>query len=166
MNFTHKYYDSSYSKKVNLVKKVDLFENECLQKFRSNQFSPGVSKEIVEAIAQIASKIESLRTKEDLVELNELIYEKTYLLEKIIFNDRTITFVEKANCKLCEVFNEMDVKITFGKLIIVKNYYFGKRGLNFLTKYFIFENYYHFFFLTRVFVQKILFKRKFSHTNQ
>jgi hypothetical protein len=106
-----------------------------LQKFRSNQFSADVANETVEAITQIDSKIQTLMTKEDVIELNELIYEKTYLLEKIIFNDRTITFVNKAKCKLCEIFNEMDVKITFGKLIIVHNYYFGKRGLNFLTKY-------------------------------
>lgn len=119
---------------VSMVDRVCQFENECYQKCRLNKFNPNVNKELSETITLIETKLQNLTTKEDAKEINELIYDNVYQLEKIIFINKTITFVDKKICKLCELFNEMDVKITFGKLLIVNNQYFGKRGLNFLTK--------------------------------
>lgn len=119
---------------VSLVDKVNEFETNCYQAGRVNKLSSALGHQVQDLIDLIETRIKNLKSKEDVNEINELIYEKLYELEKIVFMNKTITFVEKSECLISELFSEMEVKVSFGKLIIVTNEYLGKRGLNFLTK--------------------------------
>ncbi len=127
---------------TDIIQRVDTFESECFNLLRTNKFSSEITNELNETIKLIEDKLNNLVYREDVIDLSEIIYENIYKLEKIIFQNKTITFIDKLQCKLYELFNEMDAKIAFGKLLVVENYYFGKRGLNFLTrKFYLKENF-------------------------
>lgn len=129
--------------------KIGAFEAECKQKLAPVELDE-------EKMSLIEMKLESYN--EDLyAEINDLIYDETYKIEKILFLNKTMVFLDRTRISLIsddhssanslsfnqnvsddsnESFNEdvnlfyyMNSKTTCGKLIYITNQYFGKRTL-------------------------------------
>lgn len=74
---------------------------------------------------------------DEIQEIDDMIYDQTHKLERILMQNKTVLFLEESNC-LCEakkVFSRMNYLNTVGKLFVITNDYFGKRGLDILTRY-------------------------------
>lgn len=136
----------------NYIKMIDLvngYEQECFKKRHKNTFKPNESKQALEAIQFIKEKIDYLIIKEreqdenqadndedfslNIIEIENLIYDETFNLEKIILLNKTMIFLDES-CKVENLFNKMDYLCTAGKLLVIQNEYFGKRGLNLISE--------------------------------
>lgn len=137
-----------------LFARINAFELECSIKHSFSE-PASESNEIVKL-----TEIKLDHFNDDLfAEISDLIYDETYRIEKILFLNKTIVFLDKSKCKQIDLmisddlsnhstnvsedsnesFNEdvnlfyyMNNKTTAGKLIIIKNEYFGKRTLSIL----------------------------------
>ena len=102
-----------------LIKKIELFEDECVR--RVSKF-----KSSIDLIDQIEKNISNS------IEIEELIRDKIKSFEGELFLNRTILFLEKHKSRIPELFSKMDSNVTFGKLIIIKNKYYNLLDLNFV----------------------------------
>lgn len=127
---------------ISMIELIYLYEEKCLDKFKTNKFSTQISDEASRHIDLIEIKINLTKLKlnaqtetneEIYLELENLeneIYDLSYKLEKLVFLNMTYVFVEKKNCKIENYFDSMNNNTTTGKLIIIKNEYFGKHGIS------------------------------------
>jgi hypothetical protein len=69
-----------------------------------------------------------------ILDIEDLIYDATVYLERILFLNKTMVFLEEKTNKVDKLFNEMDNLSSAGKLLFITNEYFGKRGLSLITK--------------------------------
>jgi hypothetical protein len=129
-----------------LIEKVQSFQTTCLAQF--TQFDKEVVDFVKESIKSINGRLASLNefekqmksNKSDVDEdvremefnyfesnanvIDDLIYEATFKLQSILNQDKCLFFLEK------ELFDGYcDEKVFFGKLIKVKNAFFGSRGI-------------------------------------
>lgn len=122
----------------NWLKMIDIvysFEYNCLKNFKNNKFSSESSKSTQNVIESIEFKLNLLTTQSENIDdieteldnLDDQIYDEAYKLQKIIFMSKTLAFFDENNCKIKNYFGSSGR--TTGKLIIIKNEYFGKRGL-------------------------------------
>lgn len=126
----------------NWIQMIDLlyaFETECLARLKSKKLFYDIEKNGKDFIQSIDLKLSKLEkevyqetTHETAAELEKLeneVYDETFKFEKIVFMNRTVVYLDKNNSKLENYFENMNPKTTIGKLVVVKNEYFGKRGL-------------------------------------
>ncbi len=132
-----------------MIEKLHTYETAFLKNFPKNKFSDTITHET-------ANKIEALEHKSKLIlsqqhsepfteeyiqklsnELNQLeneIYDETVELEKLAFKSMCFIFIDQKMCKLESCFEKMNKENTVGKLLIIKNEYFGKRGVFLIKK--------------------------------
>ena len=78
-------------------------------------------------------------------EINHLIYDQTVKLEKVLFQNKAIIFLDRIKCgnwmdnylddeQERNIFDEMDPETTVGKLVCVNNEYFGHLATEILKK--------------------------------
>lgn len=116
---------------IKMIKCVEQFETDCLKMF--NKFDPVLTKETIETINDAKSSIQNIRTNIDLEEIMIRVYDCFYKLEKIIFNNKTIVYLENSSQNDI-VRNKTHEPNSIGILLIIENQYLGKLGLNIITK--------------------------------
>lgn len=67
-------------------------------------------------------------------ELNNLLLEYKIKIEKKLFNNKTIIFLDKTLNKSQELFHKMEQETTVGKLIIITNDYLGLDAASIINK--------------------------------
>ncbi len=128
-----------------MIDKINEFERECLARPVKNIFTKAELEEAIKMIEFIRERIRNLSIQDDeddgengklddlIMEIEDLIYDETNRLERIIFLNKTMIFLEENNSKLNDCFNKMNYLTSAGKLIFITNEYFGKRGLSNIT---------------------------------
>ena len=126
-----------------MIDSVNSFEEECLigrsiKKFKEISFG---SKPIVDCMEE---KYDSaLKTKNDyeLKLLEDLAYDEMCKIEKKLFQNKTIFFLNRTksnNSKLfldyLNIYTKLDIKTSVGKLLIISNYYFGEKEISVIKK--------------------------------
>lgn len=116
---------------IKMINCVDQFENDCLKKFHG--FDPFLVQETLATINNAKSCIQSIKTNIDLEEIMISVYDCFYKLEKIIFKNQTIVYLE--NSLQNDIYrNKTHDPNSIGILLIIENQYFGKLGLHNITK--------------------------------
>lgn len=136
--------DENYFKMINLV---DQYEQNCQKQLPRNKFSQQVSIDTQKTLDQIRQNIEFLK-QQDLKEtaenteydysdvimfIEDNIYDEIFKLEKIMFLNKTMIFLDELTTKVDLHFSKMDYLSSAGKLIFITNEYFSKRGLYSIT---------------------------------
>ena len=119
---------------IQMIDKINEFEQECLVKHKSYSFS----KEVAFRISQFIETFESIRMNscqqinETLI--REMIYAETVYLEKILFLNRLMLFLHRDKGNHVILCKKLDLRTTVGKLIYVKNEYMGSKSIQLLKK--------------------------------
>ena len=131
---------------IKMINKVNEYEQECLKLKDQNILKLNETKETVKAIQLIKEKINYLSVKElkqddnnedfssYILDIEDLIYDATVYLERTLFLNKTMVFLEEKTNKVDKLFSQMDNSSSAGKLLFITNEYFGKRGLTLITR--------------------------------
>ena len=131
---------------IKMINKVNEYEQECLKLKDQNILKLNETKETVKAIQLIKEKINYLSVKElkqdennedfssYILDIEDLIYDATVYLERTLFLNKTMVFLEEKTNKVDRLFSQMDNSSSAGKLLFITNEYFGKRGLTLITR--------------------------------
>ena len=131
---------------IKMINKVNEYEQECLKLKDQNILKLNETKETVKAIQLIKEKINYLSVKElkqdennedfssYILDIEDLIYDATVYLERTLFLNKTMLFLEEKTNKVDKLFSQMDDSSSAGKLLLITNEYFGKRGLTLITR--------------------------------
>ena len=114
---------------IEIIHKVDLFEAKC----HRNQANNHLDKLLISVTDEKICSFE-LSLNDSNLELRQIIQEQIYKLERILFLNRTIFFIDSINYSGFDSFKRMDLQTTVGKLIICTNEYFDNRSLKQLYK--------------------------------
>lgn len=136
-----------------LTSKIDQLEKECLNNFSANKYDNKIKESndsILETIHQKIEYFTNKYTNQNIDQENEeyddpeyyilekeiedLIHATISSLENIIFNNKTILFLEEEMCKVPNLFQSMDFLTTIGKLLIFKDKYFSRSCLSGITR--------------------------------
>ena len=129
---------------TDIIKAIDSFEAKCLKHKSLNKFNLVMSHETVQKIKAIERLIKQLSAsnqedQSDQVKYaKNLIYDETFKIEKILFLNQTLVFLDESTCRIKNVFNKSSV----GKLLLIRNEYFGQKSIEYLKKYPIFFKYF------------------------
>ena len=116
-----------------IIKKIASFEKECFRKMPTNQFSKDVASDALNLVNQIESKMSDFDGMA-LFDYEKILANETIKLQRILFLNRTIIFLERKDCKMIELFSKMNMNTSFGKLVIVKNKFYTFQELSFIQK--------------------------------
>lgn len=150
MEVKHKLNDAWFQ----MIEQINTFETECLKIRVSNSFNPEFTQEVREKIELIdiilndlnnqvvveeakqafSNELKSKDDEDNFNEVSNLIYEETYKIEKMLFLNQTMMFLDKTNWNDASLFDVMNTKTTFGKIYFVQNEYFGKQTLGYIKK--------------------------------
>jgi hypothetical protein len=118
---------------IEVINRIDSFENECIQALGSNSFNKQILTETNLQIDVIESKLNE--NSPDLNEINNLIYDQVQKLERILFHNKFMIFLLKSQCiytkNLCA---KLDIATGVGKLIFITNEYLGRLSIYNLKK--------------------------------
>lgn len=109
---------------IEIIHRVDAFELKCLKHQATNQFNDFLAYKANEKL-----KLVELKLTSDNRELLKVIQEEIFKLERVIFLNRTIFFIDRIHFSNFDSFKRMNAETTVGKLIICKNEYFDKQSL-------------------------------------
>ena len=122
-----------------IIKTIDTFEKKCLLHKPSNKFNTAFSQETVKKIKlierlikQLASNLEDHSTQIKYV--CSLVYDEIFKIEKIIFLNQTLIFLNETICDIKYLFNKHLSRYSAGKLLFIRNEYFGKKSIDYLKK--------------------------------
>ena len=157
MAFTSKVMDESESIKYQIDKnwfeiidEIKIFENECLEKNKLTKSCIDVEQldklnaKLTEELAKVKEKMfeanesyfDSIVIQTAINDFEKLIGEIRYNLEKHLFLNKTISFLEReVNQKEKHFFSKMLRNITTGKLIIIPEVYFTQNQITKSFKY-------------------------------
>lgn len=142
-----------------LIEKVNSYEAECLKRQPNDSFEKSLNEETKQIIVAAKKGIEFLADavkqgkgeptfdvngdpeedtnefSDDIQDIEDLIYDQMLILERTLLINRTLLFLEEESsiASAVKVFSKMNYLTTVGKLFIITNEYFGKRGLNSLS---------------------------------
>lgn len=114
---------------LQIIQKLNQLEQECLKNYAVNKL---FSLEIKETIKVIENEL-NLGTR-DFSRLEDLIYDQKYKLEKMLLMNQSLIFIARDQCRLDDLFAKMDLNVTFGKLILVQNEYYGRKGVDYVLR--------------------------------
>lgn len=122
-----------------IIKKVESYETECLRVRKTNKFDEEFHNYNIEAIKLLNSKLTDLKQGEQQENnaqmIKNLINENINKLEKNIFLNKTMMFLNESNC-IIEIFDKLDYMTSAGKLVFITNEYFNKRNMQLIKKYY------------------------------
>lgn len=120
---------------LNPVSEIDLAET--TQKIKLIEVKLEELRLLLETLSQSefrsidAATNEALKKKNELlVETDQLIEKLKYKMERILFMNMTIIFLERNKCQNKEIFEELDEETTVGKLILITNEYFSNASVS------------------------------------
>jgi len=138
-----------------MIDRLNDFEKECSKQYRLNSFG----YQFVDLVDSIGQQITLLNDQDDEAkydQLNELVYDIQFKIDKQMFLNVTFVFLDRLECIKQEnirlqkkdenlpddfenhykqevnLFDKLDANLTFGKLIFIKNEYFGKQSIEIL----------------------------------
>lgn len=123
-----------------MIDKVNEFESFVFQVRTTNKLTFDLTNQIAEQIKEISHKMNDLGNGVDESLFNEInfqIYDNLFQIEKYLFRNQCIYFVDREKCesnKYGRMLIGLDYKTTAGKLVIVTNEYFTTNTLDMLTK--------------------------------
>ena len=136
-----------------LMEKIKSYETECLENVSSNKYDAKQTDESGQILNLIHSKIDYFTVKfsydetdnqeeeQDEAEytameqeITDLIYKEIAKLEQIVLLNKTMLFVEENDCKISNLFEQMDYLTTVGKLLFFTDQYFSRECLFVVTK--------------------------------
>ena len=117
---------------MNIIDKINSFENECTKRLVNDEFSDEIKASSLRIIESIEYEF---KTTDNLQDIKDSIYDEAYKLKRILFSNQTIEFIQKDDCLIKNWFSEMNMDISVGKLLIINNQFFDKKGLSLITKY-------------------------------
>lgn len=109
---------------IETIKRVEAFEAECFKAKKKNEFNKEFQQAVLQTIAQI---------EDDLTKGQDLIAECISKIEKELFMNKTITFLDESKTEL-DIFDELDLDASVGKLLIVNNQYFSSNELKLIKQ--------------------------------
>jgi hypothetical protein len=125
---------------IKMIDKVNEFESFVFQVRTTNKLTFDLTNQIAEQIKEISHKMNDLGNGVDESLFNEInfqIYDNLFQIEKYLFRNQCIYFVDREKCesnKYGRMLIGLDYKTTAGKLVIVTNEYFTTNTLDMLTK--------------------------------
>jgi hypothetical protein len=125
---------------MEMIDKVNEFESFVFQVRTTNKLTFDLTNQIAEQIKEISHKMNDLGNGVDEFLFNEInfqIYDNLFQIEKYLFRNQCIYFVDREKCesnKYGRMLIGLDYKTTAGKLVIVINEYFTTNTLDMLTK--------------------------------
>lgn len=115
---------------IQIILQIEQFEKECLKNLNSN-FNESISK--FEIIEKKLKNINNLGKNDLLIEeLNDLTYDEMINIQRKLFLNKTMVFLEKSNCTDSEIILKIENDTTIGYLLVISNEYFGKKAINYL----------------------------------
>ena len=112
---------------VEIIKRIELFENDCYKSMPTNNFNKEFTNEINQTISQIESKIENLNEPYSCEKLENSIEKLEYKIKKKLFRNCTFIFFKNYEQK--------------NFLLIISNEYFNKKNFtSIMTKPFTLSN--------------------------
>ena len=117
-----------------IIKKVNELKTDCLSSMHTeaNSFTP-ISQDDINLIEKKLFSVINSKKLNEIKALRSEINEKSFILEKHLFKNRTIVFLEKRNPKLEHFNSKIDQNTTAGKLLIIKNEYLDKNSIQMLN---------------------------------
>ncbi len=115
---------------TNIIKRVEEFELECFRAKKKNEFQKEFQQEMSELISLIASDL--IRKKVDNV-LDDLISQNILKIEKELFLNKTIVYLDESKTER-NIFDEIDLETTAGKLLIINDQYLSSNELQLLKE--------------------------------
>jgi hypothetical protein len=115
---------------TNIIKRVEEFELECFRAKKKNEFQKEFQQEMSELISLIASDL--IRKKADNV-LDDLISQNILKIEKELFLNKTIVYLDESKTER-NIFDEIDLETTAGKLLIINDQYLSSNELQLLKE--------------------------------
>jgi len=115
---------------TNIIKRVEEFELECFRAKKKNEFQKEFQQEMSELISLIASDL--IRKKADNV-LDDLISQNILKIEKELFLNKTIVYLDESKMER-NIFDEIDLETTAGKLLIINDQYLSSNELQLLKE--------------------------------
>lgn len=100
-----------------MIKKVNLYEKECMYRYKTNKLSERHTKDLYSRIEFI-----ELNALDDEY-LNDIINSEIDKLEKHFFLNKTIVYLNEELCDKFNILYKMDTDTTAGKLVIIKDLY-------------------------------------------
>ena len=124
---------------ISLIDRINLFEHDCTHRLQKNEFDSDLKANAARLTKSIEYELISQLNieKATVNSYREMVYDEAFKLKKILLQNQTIEFIEVKESLVRNLFSKMDMNVTIGKLIIVKNQSFDKRGLSLITKYFV-----------------------------
>jgi hypothetical protein len=122
---------------IEMINRINTIEKDCNECILTNEFVYSYSKaNSLHIIQLIEDEINNNNNqlKFDLNNLIDCVYEQAFNLKSILFNNQTIEFIEINGNLVDGLFRANKLETEFGKLLIVKNQFFDKRGLSFINK--------------------------------
>lgn len=117
-----------------IIHLIDSVEMKCLKSNKLNRFAFKFSQETNQKLKLIERVVKQVSKQEDYNCVLNLIYDEMYKIEKNLFQNQTLVFLDRKKCKLNRIFRLIDDDVSAGKLIFVKNEYFGKKSIEYLEK--------------------------------
>ncbi len=113
-----------------------MFERDCMRHLENNELDCDLKANAARLVESIEYELRSqLNIEKATVNLyRAMVYDQSFELRKILFQNQTIEFIEVKESLVRNLFIKMDMNVTIGKLILVKNQSFDKRGLSLITK--------------------------------
>jgi len=121
---------------ISLIDRISLFERDCMRHLENNELDCDLKANAARLVESIEYELRSqLNIEKATVNLyRAMVYDQSFELRKILFQNQTIEFIEVKESLVRNLFIKMDMNVTIGKLILVKNQSFDKRGLSLITK--------------------------------
>lgn len=114
---------------IALIDQVKQFERECLQ---TNSLSINLAdtlkrNKIIDSIQRkLTDAVKQEKNAEIFNDIENQLDDELDKLEKFLFCNKTLIFLDKQKCELKSLFSKMNLNVTIGKLIFVTNEYFNK----------------------------------------
>lgn len=121
---------------IDIIDRIKQFERECLHASSlSNSFINVKTHKAVDLIQKKINDLGNQSVKSELIqEFEQIIDNEINKIEKILLCNKSIIFLDKEKCELKQLFSKMNLNLTIGKLLFVKNEYFSKQSMETLKK--------------------------------
>jgi hypothetical protein len=109
---------------VDMIQRIENFEQECFKKKKTNVFNDVISDQV---------KFIELNLNDFNLDIQSLIDETIYKIEKELFLNKTLIFLDESKCQT-DILQNFNTENTVGKLVFINNEYFDQNDLELIKK--------------------------------
>jgi len=144
--------NENWTKMIDLIDSIEM--RLMLLSKTTNKFSSVLSQEISKKIEFIEKLIK--QTTNEFKDIDYLISEQIFKIEKFLLQNQTLVFINETNCKINNLFNKLNSQYSPGKLIFIKNEYFSVESIQYLLEYKNIFYFFHYIKKLKIFFLKVL----------